>query len=162
MLREMGRAIFQRRKTMDIDKVIRPDRIRSNEGSFAFIPHRFLRGGFWQELTPGELCLYVLLVLVADRNGMSCYGRARLASLCRTGPEQILEAVRSLRRKDLICLAGMEVQVLSLPPVPLSSVAPPPAHRDEEHAPSPGGGGEWSAREAIHEYVARLNAGRGR
>jgi hypothetical protein len=146
---------------MDVDEVIRADRIRSNEGSFAFIPHRFLRGGFWQELTPGELCLYVLLVLVADRNGMSCYGRARLAALCRTGPEQILEAVRSLRCKDLIAFTGREVQVLSLPPVPLVATERASPRREDVHdAPPPDGGGAWSAQEAIREYVARLNAGR--
>ena len=52
---------------------IRRDRVRKIMGSFAFIEHRFLRNGFFSALTHHELLLYVLLVLVADRNGLSYY-----------------------------------------------------------------------------------------
>ena len=31
------------------------DRIRNIDGGFSFIPHRFLRDGFWQTLTAQEL-----------------------------------------------------------------------------------------------------------
>jgi hypothetical protein len=44
-------------------------RVRRIEGSFAFLPHRFLRGGFFASLTKNELALYVFLVLAADRDG---------------------------------------------------------------------------------------------
>ena len=49
------------------------DRVRKIAGSFAFIEHRFLRNGFFSALTHHELLLYVFLVLVADRNGLSYY-----------------------------------------------------------------------------------------
>ena len=50
-----------------------PERVRKINGSFAFIEHRFIRDGFWSSLSQHELLLYVFLVLVADRNGLS-YG----------------------------------------------------------------------------------------
>src|SRR5260221_5516917 len=53
---------------------ILPERVRSIGGhSFAFLPHRFLREGFFASLRPNELRLYVLLVLAADRHGLSFY-----------------------------------------------------------------------------------------
>jgi hypothetical protein len=50
-----------------------PQRVRKITGSFAFLEHRFVRDGFWTSLTHHELLLYVFLVLVADRNGLSYY-----------------------------------------------------------------------------------------
>ena len=53
---------------------ILPERVRCIGGqSFAFLPHRFLRHGFFASLRPDELRLYVLLVLAADKNGLSFY-----------------------------------------------------------------------------------------
>lgn len=49
------------------------DRIRKIDGSFAWIGHRFLRGGFFASLSQEELLLYFFLVLVADRQGLSYY-----------------------------------------------------------------------------------------
>ena len=58
-----------------IEKVIvRPDRIRKINGTFCFIEHRFIREGFFYTLTHHEILLYLFLVLVADRNGLSFYG----------------------------------------------------------------------------------------
>ena len=48
-------------------------RVRSINGSFAFIEHRFLRHGFWASLSHHELLLYFFLILVADRQGLSFY-----------------------------------------------------------------------------------------
>jgi hypothetical protein len=45
-------------------KPIMADRIRRINGSFAFIEHRFLRGGFWTALSHHELLLYLLLRFV--------------------------------------------------------------------------------------------------
>ena len=52
-------------------KPLEPHRIRKIAGSFAFIEHRFLRQGFWSSLSHHELLLYLFLVIVADRNGLS-------------------------------------------------------------------------------------------
>ena len=48
------------------------DRVRSIAGQgFCFVPHRFLRDGFFASLSPEELLLYFLLVLAGDRYGVS-------------------------------------------------------------------------------------------
>ena len=62
---------------MIIKKVLYPDRLRKITGSFAFIEHRFLGAGFWNALSHHELLLYLLLVVVADRNGLSYYSYSR-------------------------------------------------------------------------------------
>ena len=54
-------------------KPIMPQRVRKIEGSFAFIEHRFLRDGFWSSLDHLELLLYLFLIMVGDRKGISFY-----------------------------------------------------------------------------------------
>jgi hypothetical protein len=48
-------------------KILVPDRIRQIEGSFGFIPHRFLADGFLAALSQHELLLYLFLVIAADQ-----------------------------------------------------------------------------------------------
>lgn len=99
--------------------VIVPDRLRSISGqSFAFLPHRFLRDGFFASLAPDELRLYVLLVLAADRHGLSFYHYDSLCSLLEIPLETYLHARNALIDKDLIAFDGSRFQVLSLPDTP--------------------------------------------
>ena len=103
---------------------IMPQRLRRIDGSFAFLPHRFLRDGFFHSLTSGELRLYLLLVLVADRDGISFYSHQRLCSELSITPESYHTARDGLLSKDLIATAGSRVQVLSLPALPVTPQAP--------------------------------------
>jgi hypothetical protein len=132
---------------MDDEKILRPDRIRTNEGSFAFIPHRFLRGGFFPSCRQDELCLYLFFVLAADRRGVSYYGRGKLSKLAGMEPEKIREALRGLRRRDLIETDGTNVQVLSLPAEPVRIERMPTA------------AGLVDARKAFHLFVEQLSKG---
>ena len=110
---------------------ILPQRVRSISGqSFAFLPHRFLRDGFFASLAPDELRLYVLLVLAADRHGLSFYHYDSICSLLEIPLESYLRARTALIDKDLIGFDGTRFQVLSLPgtprfdtPAPLTSDA---------------------------------------
>lgn len=105
------------------------NRVRSVGGqSFAFLPHRFLREGFFASLAPDELRLYVLLVLAADRNGLSFYHYDSICSLLEITLDTYIRARNALIDKDLIAFDGTRFQVLSLPdnprfnnPAPLSS-----------------------------------------
>lgn len=97
---------------------ILPDRIRHIDGGFAFIPHRFLRDGFFASLSQHELCLYLLWVLAADRQGISFYGPDALCSLLAIDLDLLLEARKGLIDKDLIAVDGTRVQVLALPEHP--------------------------------------------
>lgn len=114
------------------------ERVRRIDGSFAFLPHRFLREGFFVSLTPDELRLYALLVLAADRNGMSFYHYDSICSLLEVPLEVYVEARNGLIVKDLIAFDGTRFQVLSLPERPVRNPSPPlrTAEDFEEHDPA--------------------------
>ena len=116
----------------------RPDRVRKIDGSFAFLPHRFLRDGFWASLDHRELLLYVLLALVADRQGMSFYFDDRLAAILRLVLDDFLEARAGLLRKDLVAYdpAGPRYQLLALPSSPVAADQAPPRSRPASQAPA--------------------------
>jgi len=92
-----------------------PKRIRTIQGSFAYIEHRFLRDGFFSTLTQHELLLYFLLVLVSDRHGLSFYHYDKLCSLLQMSLDDYLQARNQLIQKDLVAFDGRMFQVLSLP-----------------------------------------------
>ncbi len=101
-----------------------PERVRKIAGSFAFIEHRFLRQGFLASLSHHELLLYVVLVLVADRNGLSYYSFDKLCTLLHLSPDDYLVARNALIHKDLIAFDGLLFQVLSLPNHPVVVAKP--------------------------------------
>jgi hypothetical protein len=107
-----------------------PGRQRTIIGSFAFIEHRFLRDGFWSRLSQHELLLYVFLVLVADRQGLSYYSYDKLCPLLRFTLDDYLVARNALIEKDLIAFDGHLFQVLSLPQSPVQKP------RDARQSPS--------------------------
>jgi hypothetical protein len=114
-----------------IDKTpVCPQRVRKIAGSFAFIEHRFLRQGFLASLSHHELLLYVVLILVADRNGLSYYSFDKLCTLLQLSPDDYLVVRNALIQKDLIAFDGLLFQVLSLPDHPV--VVPTPALESAE------------------------------
>lgn len=96
-----------------------PDRIRKLAGSFAFIEHRFLRDGYFAGLSPNEVLLYLFLVLVSDRNGLSYYSYDRICTILRMCTDEYIETRNRLIGKDLIAFDGRMFQVLSLPEIPV-------------------------------------------
>ena len=110
---------------MIIKKVLYPDRLRKISGSFAFIEHRLLRDGFWNTLSQHELLLYLLLIVVADRNGLSYYSYDGLCTLLKISVDDYILARDALIEKDLIAFDGSLFQVLSLPPKPRGVAARP-------------------------------------
>ena len=101
------------------------ERIRRIEGGFSFIPHRFLRGGFFASLSGDELLLYMLLVLAGDRNGVSYYGVDSLCTLLCLSLDGYVVARNGLIAKDLLAYDGTRFQVLSLPDRPVSATRKP-------------------------------------
>jgi hypothetical protein len=133
-------APSDRRRTSDrISRVpIVAARVRRIDGSFAFLPHRFLREGFLAALTKNELALYLFLVLAADRDGLSFYSYDRICSTLEIVPDDYLDARNALLDKDLIAFDGTRFQVLALPEQPLPAAAQPtrlPADVDD-HDPA--------------------------
>lgn len=110
---------------------INPQRTRRIEGSFAFIEHRFLSKGFFATLTHHELLLYVFLILVADRNGLSYYSYDKICTLLRISVDEYILVRDALVEKDLIAFDGYLFQVLSLPEKPaLDSCKPLTSRKD--------------------------------
>jgi len=97
-------------------KILNPERIRRIDGGFSFIPHRFVRDGFLAALGSKELLLYLFLVLVSDRNGLSFYSYDRICTLLELSLDEYMASRNSLIKKDLITFDGTLFQVLSLPP----------------------------------------------
>lgn len=129
----------------------RPDRVRRIEGGFAFVPNRFLRDGFFAQLSALDRSLYLFLVLAADRNGVSFYGLDRIGSLLEVPLDDVLDARDRLIDRDLIAFDGTRFQVLSLPQKP---VVPPAAGGDR------GGGGDPSAADIRRVIRASLGSTR--
>jgi len=110
-----------------------PERVRTITGSFAFLEHRFLRDGFWCSLSQHALLLYVFLVLVADRHGLSYYSFDKICALLQLSLDDYLIARNALMKQDLIAFDGHLFQVLSLPPRPVLQ-PPTPFHSAQQMA----------------------------
>ena len=96
-------------------KVINPERVRKINGGFSFIPHRFVIDGFMAALGQKELLLYLFLVLVSDRNGISFYSYDSICTLLELSLDEYIASRNNLMDKDLIAFDGALFQVLDLP-----------------------------------------------
>jgi hypothetical protein len=96
-------------------KVLNPKRVRKINGGFSFIPHRFVLDGFLAALGQKEVLLYLFLVLVSDRNGLSFYSYDTICTLLELSLDEYIASRNSLMDKDLIAFDGTLFQVLDLP-----------------------------------------------
>ena len=100
-------------------KILNPDRIRRIDGGFSFIPHRFICDGFLASLQQKELLVYLFLVIVSDRHGLSFYSYDAICTLLQLDLDQYINARDGLMDKDLIAFDGTVFQVLDLPATPV-------------------------------------------
>ena len=96
-------------------KILVQDRVRKISTGFSYIPIRFMTGGFLDALQQKELLLYLFLVIVSDRNGLSYYSYDRICTILEMDIEDYIEARNALIAKDLIAFDGTVFQVLELP-----------------------------------------------
>ena len=120
-------------------KIINPDRIRGIKGGFSFVPHRFVTDGFLSSLGPTQLLLYLFLVLVSDRYGLSYYAYDSICSLLQLTLDDYIQARDGLLKKDLIAFDGTLFQVLQLP----AKAKPPSTSKPDE-------------RQAVEKLAGRL------
>jgi len=106
---------------MSVKKLLRPDRIRKIEGSFSWIDHRFITGGFLRDLSTVEIALYLFLVAVSDRNGLSFYHDDRIATLLKIDLASLGKAREGLVTRSLLAYDPPLYQILSLPPGPVGA-----------------------------------------
>lgn len=102
-----------------------PDRIRKIDGSFAWLDHRLRRDGHLERLTREDICLYVFLVLAADRDGVSYYRKEKMCQALGVSWEQFEIARERLIERNYIAFASYRPgdingyhQVLPLPERP--------------------------------------------
>ena len=113
-------------------KILNSDRIRRINGGFSFIPHRFVCDGFLAALRQKELLLYLFLVIVSDRYGLSFYSYDAICTLLQLNLDQYINARNGLIDKDLLAFDGTVFQVLDLPATPVLSSAN--EHTDQKRA----------------------------
>jgi hypothetical protein len=105
--------------TMRGKRVLDPERVRKIQGSFSWIDHRFITGGFLRNLSTLEILLYLFLVSVSDRNGVSFYYDDRMASLLKIDLAALGRAREGLILRSLVAYEPPLYQVLSLPIRPM-------------------------------------------
>ncbi len=117
--------MLKRKQTIEVNSVkiekqiLVPERVRQINGSFSFIPHRFVHDGFFSSLTHAELVVYFILVLVGDRHGLSYYSQDHLCHILKMSTDDFRYARNGLIEKSLIAFDGFLFQVLSLPAKPI-------------------------------------------
>jgi len=131
-------------------KVLCTDRVRVINGSFGYLEHRFLRDGFWETLGHDALVLYLFLILVGDRKGLSYYPYDKICELLKITVDDYIAARNDLILKDLIAFDGRLFQVLSLPETPVGQEVRPITEMDEMKQRDPA-----TIRQMLEEALSR-------
>lgn len=95
-------------------RVLRPDRLRRVPPQFSWIDQRLVREQHIERCDVQALALYLVLVTVADAQGLSYYGEASLARMLSLPAARLIQARADLMRLDLIAYEAAIYQVLSL------------------------------------------------
>lgn len=101
---------------MRVKRILCPERLRRVPAQFSWIDQRLVRDRHIERCDVHALALYLLLVTVADAQGLSYYGEASLARLLSTSGARLVQARADLIRLELIAYAGALYQVLALDP----------------------------------------------
>ena len=96
-------------------RVLRPERLRQVPAQFSWIDQRLVRENFLQRAEPNAWALYLVLVIVADAQGLSYYSDATLSRLLKLEPLQLAQARQQLVAGDLLAYQKPLYQVLALP-----------------------------------------------
>jgi hypothetical protein len=100
--------------------VICPARLRRLPRQFSWIDQRLVREGYLQRCDCEALALYLVLVTVADAQGLSYYGEDRLSRCLSLPLTQLQRARAMLVAAGLIAYQAPLYQVLDLtPPAPI-------------------------------------------
>jgi hypothetical protein len=99
---------------MAVKRVLRPERLRRVPMQFSWIDQRLVRDRHVEHCGVDALGLYLVLVTVADAQGLSYYGEATLERLLSMPAPRLQAARAELIRLDLIAYERPLYQVLSL------------------------------------------------
>lgn len=105
-------------------KILRPDRLRQVPTQFSWIDQRLVRENFLRHGGPTAWALYLVLVIVADADGLSYYSDATLSRLLQLDLLQLAQARGQLIAAELVVYQKPLYQVLALPPAATQSPTP--------------------------------------
>ena len=107
-----------------------PSRVRRVPRQFSWVDQRLVRDHHIERCDTAALALYLLLVTVADAQGLSYYADASIGRLLSLGPEPLAAAREALIHNGLIAYEPPLYQVLALDAPPATTPLPtsPPAH----------------------------------
>jgi len=109
---------------MLLKKLLDPTRVRKIQGSFSWIDHRLITSGFLADLSTIEILLYLFLVAVSDRHGLSFYHQDKIASLLKIDLPSLGKAREGLIHRSLLAYEPPLYQILSLPSRPIALLPP--------------------------------------
>jgi hypothetical protein len=107
-------------------QILRPDRLRQVPVQFSWVDHRLVRENFLRRADAAAWSLYLVLVTVADAQGLSYYSDATLSRLLHLERLALAEARRQLVEADLVAYQKPLYQVLALPAATEVAVADSP------------------------------------
>lgn len=96
-------------------RILNYERIRQIPKSFSWIDRRYVKDGHILHCTRDESHLYLFLVLVGDRFGISFYGDTAIKRILKIPQDVLVLAREGLIEKGLIEYNSPFYQVLELP-----------------------------------------------
>jgi hypothetical protein len=97
-------------------KVLDTARVRKIPKQFGFVDHRLVRDAHIDRLSCQSAALYLFLITVSDKEGLSYYGDRSVEKRLQMKEGELLAARLSLVQTGLIAFAAPIYQVLSLDP----------------------------------------------
>jgi hypothetical protein len=113
-------------------RILCPERLRRIPGQFSWIDQRLVRDPYLQHCDHGALALYLVLVTVADAEGLSYYSDATLERMLKMEHAQLLSARQQLGQAGLLVYQKPLYQVLALElPLEVGDVTQPAARSEQ-------------------------------
>ena len=94
---------------------VKPQRVRRIPNGFGWVDHRLARERLFSGLSHSSLALYLLLVAVADGEGLSYWSERTICEFLDMSSQALRDARQELERADLVAYDDPIFQVLSIP-----------------------------------------------
>src|SRR5258707_10071421 len=102
-------------------RILCPQRLRRIPGQFSWIDQRLVRDRYLQRCDHGALALYLVLVTVADAEGLSYYSDTTLERMLNMEHGRFLTARHQLCQAGLLAYTIVREYVRSVHPRPLQA-----------------------------------------
>jgi hypothetical protein len=98
-------------------RILDPSRVRRTQHGFSWIDRRFVRDGWIEGLERDAILLYLFLVAVADKDGLSYYSDPRTSGILKVSLEELARARARLVQRGLVAYCPPLYQVLEMAPL---------------------------------------------